>query len=244
MRKCSIVVLLVVLAALAAPSASFAQFLWGEYVTGGSLDQAWMPGFGLSNVIQPRTLAPGDPGYDNPSADHTVGVLTNTDQTNGGIALSCASPGSVSDYVWEARVYTGDGDTRRGIVVRANPDNSYASCYQLVFEQGLLQVRFRKLIDSAPTTLGSWFVTGTAVHTWHHMKVEAVGSTFRCYLDGNELTTAPIVDTDLPTGHVGVYSFRFDIGGLEFLVDDLVLTSQAPVRTENASWGKVKSLYR
>jgi hypothetical protein len=67
----------------------------------------------------------------------------------------------------------------------------------------------RDLVNSTPTTLGTWFTTSTpgglpAQDTWHHMKIVAAGSSFRCYWDGFELTTTPIEDTTLPSGWVGV----------------------------------------
>ena len=108
---------------------------------------------------------------------------------------------------------------------------------------GLDLPRFRKLIDGTPTTLATWFTT-PMTQTWRSMEVRAVGNEFRCFLDGVELTTTPIVDADLPTGDAGVYNFRFDIGGIEFLVDDLVLSSLQTVRTSTVSWGRVKALYR
>ncbi len=234
-------VIAAVLMALA--TSASAQMIRAEYVTGGALDESWIVGFGLSNAVTPRTMVFGDPAYSNPSGDHTVLVATNTDQENGGLALSCVTAAGYSDYSWKANIFTGNGDSRRGIIVRANPDNNYQSCYQLVIEQGLLTVRFRKLVNGTPTTLATWFTT-PATQTWRSLEVRAVGSSFRCFLDGVELTTSPIVDTDLPTGDAGVYNFRFDIGGIEFLVDDLELEALHTVAVQSTTWGKVKSLYR
>ena len=81
------------------------------------------------------------------------------------------------------------------------------------------------------------------VNTWHHMKVVAVGNTFRCYWDGYELTTTPIVDATIPTGWVGVYNFRFDIGNIPFYVDDLILDGLGATPAARASWGELKNRY-
>jgi hypothetical protein len=221
-----------------------------EHVTGGALDLTWLPGFGITNTMQPLTLTSGHPAYDNPSGDHTVAVATNSmAPDSGGVILTTIEPAGLADYEWEAYVFTGDGNTRRGLVVRGNPGNGFASCYQFVMQSGLFQFNFRKLVDSAPTTLATWFSNtfpgGTPqVNTWHHMKVIALGNTFRCFWDGAELTTTPIVDSDLPTGYVGVYNFRFDLGGVPFYTDDLLLTGIGATVAERTTWGRVKALYR
>jgi hypothetical protein len=220
-----------------------------EHVTGGALDLPWLNGFGVSANMQPATLAPGHPAFANPSGDHTVAVATTMPPDSGGIVLSATEPAGLSDYEWEAWIFTGDGNSRRGLVVRADPTNGFASNYQLVIQSGLLQMNFRKLLNGSPTTLGSWFTNTLpggvpAVNSWHHMKVVAQGSQFRCFWDGTELTAAPIVDSDLAIGWVGVYNFRFDIGGIPFYSDDLLLSPLGVTPTVTRSWGQVKALFR
>jgi hypothetical protein len=220
-----------------------------ERVTGGVLDLTWTPGFGVPNNLEAVTLGMGDAGYANPSGDHTAGRLTNSDMMTGGIALAAIDPNGAADYTWEARIFTGNGDTRRGLVVRADPGNGFASCYQFVIQQGLLQLNFRKLVNGMPATLGGWLTTSTpgglpSPNTWHTMKIVAQGNEFRCFWDDFELTTTPITDTDLATGWAGVYNFRFDIGGIPFLVDDLKLTPlDKTVAVEQTTWAEVKHLF-
>lgn len=241
-------VLLLLLLTSVAPLPSAAAPL-EEHVTGGVLDLPWLNGFGVSANMQPLTLAPGDPALPNPSGDGTVGVATNSmAPDSGGVVLTAIDPGNVSDYSWEAWVFTGAGNTRRGLVVRADPANQFQSCYQFVMQAGLLQFNFRKLVNSAPTTLATWFSNtfpgGQPLpNTWHHMRVVAIGSEFRCYWDGNQITQTPIVDASLPTGWAGVYSFRFDLGGVPFYVDDLMLEDITATPTRRASWGQVKEIY-
>ncbi len=224
-----------------------------EHVTGGVLDLVWQPGFGVPNVLQPLTLTPADPAYANPSGDHTVGnAINSAAPAAGGIILSCTEPAGLADYTWEGWVNMGDGSTRRGLVVRADPTNTFQSCYQLVIYAGLGHVDFRKLILQTPTTLGTW-ITNTLPggfpqpNSWHHMKIEAVGGVFRCWWDETELTAppfgVPILDNSLPTGWVGVYNFRFDLGGVPVYFDDLILDGFV-TPTRPASWGAIKSLYR
>ena len=221
-----------------------------EHVTGGALDLIWDPGFGVSNTMKPLTLLPSDAGYVNPSGDHTVACATNSAAPDsGGIILTGTDPAGYSDYVWEAQIFTGDGNTRRGLVVRADPSNGFASCYQFVLQAGLFQISFRKLVNSVPTSLGSWTAAqlpagSIPTNTWHTMKVIALGNTFRCFIDGFELTSSPIVDNDLAGGWVGVYNFRFDLGGVPFLTDDLILSTVGETPVHASTWGEVKTRYR
>jgi hypothetical protein len=228
-----------------------------EHVTGGNLDLAWRNGLGISNMLQPLTISAGHPAYPNPSSDGTVGLaLSSTAPDSGGLILTCVDPGGVSDYSWEGWVFTGDGNSRRGLVVRADaatladadPGNDFSTCYQFVVQSGLLQFNFRRLVNSAPTTLGTWFSNtfpgGTPqVNTWHRMKVTAVGNTFRCFWDGYELTSTPIVDSAIASGWVGVYNFRFDLGSIPFYVDDLILDDLATTPASRTSWGALKRRY-
>lgn len=229
-----------------------------EHVTGGSLDLGWLNGFGVSASMQPLTISSGHPAFPNPSGDGTVGVATTSSAPDsGGIVLSCVNPGALNDYSWEAWVFTGEGNSRKGLVVRADgatladadPGNDFSTCYQFVMQQGLLQFNFRKLVNSAPTTLATWFSNtfpgGSPLpNTWHHMKVIAVGNTFRCFWDGFELTTTPIVDATIATGWAGVYNFRFDLGNIPLYVDDLILDTTGATPAASSTWGALKQMYR
>jgi hypothetical protein len=228
-----------------------------EHVTGGALDLQWLNGFGVSNNLQPLTIASGHPAFPNPSGDGTVGLaMTSSTPDSGGIILTCVNPGSLNDYSWEGWIFTGDGNSRRGLVVRADgatladadPSNDFSTCYQFVMQVGLLQFNFRRLVNSAPTTLATWFSNtfpngSPAVNTWHHMKVIAAGNTFRCFWDGFELTTTPIVDASIATGWVGVYNFRFDLGHIPCYVDDLILGDLGATPASRTTWGELKRRY-
>jgi hypothetical protein len=235
-------------ALLAAPST--ATILLEEHVTDGELDLVWEPGFGVPNSLEPLLLEPADDGYDNPSGDHTAAQLVNAHPDEGGIAIACTDPLGESDYVWEAVVFTGDGDTRRGLVVRADPFDDFSSGYQFVIQPGLLQLSFRKLVGGTPTTLQTWFTTDLpsglpGTNEWHSMKIQCIGSEFRLWWDGHEVTSGPIIDSELVSGWVGVYNFRFDIGGIPFLVDDLILSSpESPTPVVETSWGSLKHAYQ
>jgi len=241
--------LLCTAAALLFSTAAFAAPVREEHVTNGALDLVWNPGFGVTANMQPATLSPGHPAYANPSGDHTVAVATTMQPDSGGIVLTATDPGGYANYDWEGWIFTGDGNSRRGLVVRADPSNLFQSCYQFVVQSGLFQLNFRKLIAGAPTNLATWFASSLpagsiAPNTWHTMKVTADGNTFRCFFDGFELNGAtPIVDSDLPAGWRGVYNFRFDIGNIPFYTDDLLLTPVGATAAQASTWGRVKALY-
>jgi hypothetical protein len=223
-----------------------------ERVPGGVLEQTWNPGFGLPNTLNAAVLGPSDPGYANPSGDHTVGVLTNAAPDSGGLALACTEVVGSGDYDWEGWFFTGDGNTRRGLVLRANPANGFQDCYQFVINSGLFTIAFRKLVLGAPQTLGSWTANVLPggipqVNMWHHLKVSALNNGFRCWFDDFELTGgSPIVDATAPllSGWVGVYNFRFDLGGVPVYFDDLTLSGETVTPAQAVSWGQVKTRYR
>ena len=231
-----------------------------EHVTGGMLDLTWLPGLlipggaPLPNKMNAAILDTSDAAFANPSGDHTVAVATNSfAPDSGGVILTCTDPGGLADYSWEAWMFTGAGNTRRGLVVRADPTNAFQSCYQFVIQSGLFQMNFRKLVDASPTTLGTWFTTvlpggPPQPNTWHKMKVIAMGNGFQCFFDGYELTGGvPIIDMTAPSlasGWVGAYNFRFDLGGIPVYFDDLTLDALGPTATRPTSWGALKALYR
>ena len=258
-RSCILAaVVLASLGSLVARPASAAEGpVLTEHVTGGNLDLVWVPGFNTPvRNMQALTLDASDPAYTNPSGDHTVGLAVNTIPDSGGIILTCTDPGPFnSDYMWEGWVFTGGGNTRRGLVVRADPSNSFQTCYQFVIQAGLLQINLRKLNGQGATNLGTWFASSLPTYgggtipqnRWVHMKVRATGDKLRCWLDDVELTTGTgIQDTTAPllTGWVGAYNFRFDVGLVPVYFDDFILTADASTPSHPATWGAVKARYR
>ncbi len=218
-------------------AASTASEVLSEHVTGGQLDLSWIGGFDTPNAMYGKTLESSDPAYANPSGDHTVAVAQSSmAPDSGGIICTVTDPGSVTaDVAWEGWMFTGSGDTRRGLVVRATPGNNYKSFYMFVIEPGLAKLRFRKIIDSTPTTLKEWLVFTTLPagvipsNTWHHLKVIAEGTSFRFFFDGFELPGGPYADGNIAAGAVGCYSFRFDLGNVPVYFDDLVLSCLSEV---------------
>lgn len=225
-----------------------------ETVPGGTLEQTWLPGFGVGRTFTPLVLPAGDPANPNPSGDNTVAVLQNNDINLGGIAACATDPGGFADYTWECNFFTGGGNTRRGLILRADPTNGFQTFYQFVINAGLFQIRFRKFVNGAPgaTDLASWFATVLpagvpTVNSWHHMRVDAMGNSFDCWFDGVKLNATPIVDATDPilTGWVGAYNFSASVGEVPAYFDDLDLTCTIPpTAARGSTWGALKKLYR
>lgn len=223
-----------------------------ERVPGGALENSWSPGFGVGRTFQPLTLPPTDPAAPNPSGDNTVAVLTNNDINLGGIAAALTSNLGCNDYYWSGWFFTGEGNTRRGLIVRADPTNDFQTFYQLVVNAGLFQLRFRKFVNGAPLPdLGSWFLNTLPggvpqANTWHHLEISAQANQFRCWFDGIEMTTAPIVDNDSPilTGWVGAYNFSATVGEVPVYFDDLLLEGDQPTPARLTTWGQLKQRFR
>lgn len=224
-----------------------------EHVPGGVPALTWLTGFNTDRKLEGLTLDVADPAYAaHPSGDHTVGAVTTAIPDSGGLVLSCTDPLGQADYEWEGWMFTGNGDARRGLIVRADYSQNFQRCYMFVLYAGMAQLQFRKLTGLSPTSLGAW-ITNTlpggvpALNSWHHMKVQATANQFRVWWDGTELTAgSPIIDTTDPylTGWVGVYAFNFSVGGITTYFDDLVLATEQVVPAANTSWGRLKSLYR
>ena len=244
---------ILLIAAFAANADAAPPIIKQERVPGGVLEQYWAPGFGVGRIFTPLTLAPGDPAYPNPSGDNTVAVLTNNDINLGGIAASLTDAGGYFDYSWEGDFFTGAGDTRRGLIIRADPTNGFQTFYQFVINAGLFQIRFRKFVNGAPVVpdLASWFATvlpgGVPTqNSWHHMEVRAFGNRFDCFFDGLLLNSAPIVDNDAPilVGWVGAYNFSASVGEVPAYYDNLTLGAPMVTPVASKSWGALKKLYR
>jgi hypothetical protein len=117
-------VLTVALVAVLAPLAG-ATVVKQERVPGGALEQTWSPGFGVGRNFTPLTLLAGDPAIPTPTGDNTVAVLTNVATGLGGIAVSATDPSGFADYTWEGDFFTGAGNTRVGLILRADPSDGF-----------------------------------------------------------------------------------------------------------------------
>ncbi len=239
--------------------------VFSEKVTGGALDHVWVGGFNTpTQKLEPLTATPDLPFYANPSGDHTVGVATNADPNFGGICLTVTDPSPyLGDYSWEAQVFTGLEDTRRGLVVRMNPAGGITQGYMFVLDAGGFSIRLRKLTsESIVRTLATWSALDAGYggsipqNTWIKMKVIATGASFRCFISGPsgevELPNGPTVDVPAVNeppdpflqGWVGVYNFRFDLGNVPVYFDDLILSADPSTPATPMTFGALKARYR
>jgi hypothetical protein len=168
--------------------------LWTESVPGGSLARYWVGGFNTpTKKLEAFVVPPDSIGlYANPSGDHTVGAATNAIPDSGGICFTVTDPGVPGgDYTWEGWMYTGQANTRRGLLVRVNPAGGITQGYMFVLESGGFTIRFRKLTsESVVRTLKQWIATDAGwpgaipQNTWIKLKVECSGDLFRCFISG------------------------------------------------------------
>lgn len=236
-----------------------------ESVTGGALDRVWVGGFNTpSQVLTPYTAVPTDPFYANPSGDHTVGVAINADPNFGGICFSVTDPSPyLSDYTYEAWMYTGAEDSRRGLVFRVNPAGGITQGYMFVVDAGGFTIRLRKLTsETVVRTLKQWtaldagWAGSLPQNTWVKLKVIATADQFRCFITGPsgevELPGGPIQDVPaaneppMPfmTGWVGVYNFRFDVGFIPVYFDDIMLSADPSTPARTVTFGALKARFR
>jgi hypothetical protein len=223
-----------------------------ERVPGGVLELDWLWGYSTPNEMMPATLDPSHPAYNNPSGDHTVAVATTALVDSGGLIVTMVNTEGVDDYTWEGWMFTGNGDTRRGLLVRTSADGR--TFYHLVIDPGLSQIKLRKFVNGVRETPDPrvWLVTVLPqlpnANEWHKLKVEAQGNTFRCWWDDYELTSdaqGAFADPNpILTGWVGCYNFWPTISHIDAYFDDLVLTKDGAVPARVTTWGGVKARWR
>ncbi len=131
-------------------------------------------------------------------------------QTNATIDRSDTLTGNVKsgDYTVEADVMllAGTGQEAQ-LIFRGIDQNNH---YELIFRgRGYNDMLFYRWINGGASNLASvglGFVP--QLNTWYHLKVEAYGSSFRCYLDGSLMLV--VNDSSLPTGRVGFSTYYSD----------------------------------
>lgn len=240
--------------------------LWVENVPGGTLARLWVGGFNTPSQVLTAVTVPPDSGalYNNPSGDHTVGVAVNAIPDQGGICFTVTDPGpSSGDYTWEGWMYTGQANTRRGLLVRVNPAGGITQGYMFVLESGGFTIRFRKLTsETVVRTMKQWLATDAGwpgaipQNTWIKLKVECTGDQFRCFISGPngevELPGGPVQDVPAANeppqpflnGWVGCYNFRFDLGGVPVFFDDLTFSADPATPASTTTFGGLKAKYR
>jgi galactosylceramidase len=129
-----------------------------------------------------------------------------------------------SDYSYEVKIGFVDAGAYPGILVRAQDHRNY---YMLRINPANKRLEFAKRVggtDSA--TLASAPINELAVNTSYVLKVEAVGSHFRSYVNGNLAFEYYDADQSFLTGKIG---FRDRWGA--FQADDIKVTQIVSQRT-------------
>jgi galactosylceramidase len=129
-----------------------------------------------------------------------------------------------SDYSYEAQIGFVDGGAYPGLLVRAQDNRNF---YMLRINPAVKKLEFSKRVggtDSA--TLASSSMPELTVNTTYTLKIEALGSYFRCYLNGNLAFEYYDADQSFPTGKIG---FRDRWGA--FQADNIVVSTLAAKKT-------------
>lgn len=117
-----------------------------------------------------------------------------------------------TDYIFEADVKV--TNLSAGLVFRSIDSNNY---YMWQLNADVSKLRPHKKVNGAWTVIKE-VSTPIALNTKYHVKIEAIGSTIKTYIDGDLVDTA--TDTDFSSGKVG---FREGSGTSETGVFDNVL---------------------
>lgn len=131
-------------------------------------------------------------------------------QTNASIDRSDTFVGNLKsgDYTVEADIMllAGSGQEAQ-LLFRGLDQNNH---YELIFRgRGYNDMLFYRVLNGGSSNLASvglGFVP--QLNTWYHLKVEAYGSSFRCYLNGSLMLV--VNDTNLPNGKVGFSTYYSD----------------------------------
>ncbi len=206
-----------------------------EYFTGGTTDIVWHSAWtdSVGNELTPMLV---DSVAGNPSGDGWIGDVVADTASLGGIGLALAGDDALNDYIMEAQIWVDpDAGYYEGMMVRVHQDTTTGVTrgYQLVSNFyspfGISQVKFRyyvsipdsirdiRVYDSSEIPGGAPTVAG-----WHLMKIKAKGDKFWLYWDGQEFPGNPQVDTAIPNGFFGIYTFSF-MGLTETLSDDIIV---------------------
>lgn len=129
-------------------------------------------------------------------------------QNAGGQAKAVANDTNFSDFTYEADVTTGTGNDA-GLIFRVNNAGAGADAYQGYYA-GLVPGTDQVVLGKANN---SWTQISSASmtideSTQYHMKVVAIGSSIKVYV--NDVPKISVTDADWTTGAVGVRSFYSD----------------------------------
>lgn len=129
-----------------------------------------------------------------------------------------------SDYSYEAKISLADAGAYPGIILRAQDIRNY---YLLRINPAAKTLEFSKRAGGTDSAaLATAPIAALTVNSWYTLKVEAIGSFFRCYLDGNLVIEYYDADQSFRSGKIG---FRDKWGA--FSADDVKVSLIANKKT-------------
>ena len=164
-----------------------------------------------------------------PSGDGFAGQM-NIDSTYASLGLAYAGSASMTDYAVEADVFLQMNNSyRQSLMTRIGFDESgeawaYEMSANFYAPFGSYKIQFRKWNTSSGNIayLAEWTDDMPTTDGWYNMRIESVGNSHTCYLDGVELGTA--TDTTsagmIESGYYGVYCWDMWNGDAAIRVDN------------------------
>ena len=200
--------------------------LYAEFFTDGTASLSWFTGWEGGNNMEV------DYWEGNPSGDNWVGFVGN-DLSGGGVGTALAGDLNLTDYEYEAQVYTrvGTGEYN-GIVARWDSTGGLPAFYGFRADFDSDQrLQLRKFTGASPITIAEW--VGAQIpggvptqDSWHLMGIKFEGNQIWVYWDGVELSGSPFTDDHSSRGFFGIYCFWF-MGSTETYCDDIVVLGEA-----------------
>ena len=190
----------------------FGQVLYEEYFTGGAMQLNWHPWFYDSLGIGDSMHVLNDPTT--PGGDGWVGVIS--DEYMGVSGLTYSGVHNLEDYSIEAWIYTvvmPSGGPYNGIAIRCWEDSGFF--YRLVSDfDNSARLRLGMYDGSTfPVVIRDWSageIPGGVPTTssWHKFKLTMIADSIWAYYDDVMLPDCPFIESTIPEGYFGVYTFN------------------------------------
>ena len=233
MKLCVIMVLV--------SSMLFGQILYEEHFTDGAMQLDWNPWFYDSLGIGDSMHVLSDPTT--PGGDGWVGVISNEYMSAAGLTYTGAN--NLQDYSIEAWIYTvvvPAAGPYNGIAMRCYEDSGFY--YRLVSDFDDSERLRLGMYDGStfPVVIRDWSageIPGgvPATSSWHKFKMKMIADTIWAYYDDVLLPDCPFLESTIPEGYFGVYTFNM-MAADSTKCDDIIVMAEgtgiAEHRTETA----------
>ena len=173
-----------------------------------------------------------------PSGDGYVGQMT-VDLDYAALGVVYGGSASMTDYAIEAEVYLEmNSGYRQSLMTRFGTDGDEAWAYEMSgnfyapYMASQIQFRRWNSSSSAIEVLAIWDEGMPSEDGWHNMRIESVGNTHTCYLDGVELGTVTddSAEAAIASGYYGIYCWdMFSDPAASIKVDNWVVETVGTV---------------